>query len=356
MTIFATIEEAVVQIADSARSREAFTVQLNQLPESTFAKSSTYPEGFAKKKVNPTELKGKLVGVDSGFCSQEWFLLDLMLVRATAAVGTYEGNRLVKMDYEPASYHFPTPLLNAQSMEREELGPSVSINRLMREWSLAKECIEKHHPHACFIDGSLLPQFMDKPSPKSALRPLFDHLCRLVESVYSIAEKNNCLLIGTVEDSRAKRWGEHVTHHSTLNVLYSDPIILSHWLPAGERTGSLTYAEKAQEHPILSEMSPVWQNRVHLFYLRPSPQDFPLRVEFLSPMTGELGMKADEIASLVLRQTNLHPEYAYPAVLIEADLRSKLTPQEINIVQERIADRVQKSNGLFRRRDRRPFG
>lgn len=356
MTIFSTIEEAVLQIANSAKTRETFTEQLNRLPESTFAKMSGYPEGFAKKKVTPMELNHTLVGVDSGFCSQEWFLLDLMLVRATAAIGTYEKNRLVKMDYEPASYHFPTPLLNAQSMEREEVGPSVSINRLMREWKLALDCIEKYHPYACLIDGSLLPQFMDKPSPKSQLRPLFDNLCRLVEMTYQTAEKNNCLLIGTVEDSRAKRWGEHVTAHSTLNVLYSDPIILSHWLPSGERTGSLTYASKANEHPILSEMNAAWQNRVHLFYLRPSNQDFPLRVEFLTPTSGEVGPRADEVASLVLRQTNLHPEYAYPAVLIEADLRSKLTPQEINIVQERIADRVQKSNGMFRRRDRRPFG
>ena len=96
-----------------------------------------------------------------------------------------------------------------------------------------------------------------------------------------------------------------------------------------------------------------WAEKVHAFYLKPAEFDRPLRVEFLS--NGNIAKQASRIASIVYTQSSMHREYAYPTVLIEADMRARLKPDEISIVYNKILDKLSKGFKIKLRRDNRPF-
>ena len=63
---------------------------------------------------------------------------------------------------------------------------------------------------------------------------------------------------------------------------------------------------------------------------------------------------ADKISSIVFSLSSLHKEYSYPSVLIEADLRAKLTEQDISIVYDRLIGKLGPKINM--RRNNRPFG
>ena len=90
-------------------------------------------------------------------------------------------------------------------------------------------------------------------------------------------------------------------------------------------------------------------------YVRPSLYDRPLRVEFLCPSRSEVPVQANLVAGIALNQSALHREYAFPAVLIEADLRARLRPEEVDWVFEKIMHKLGRKNFWLQRRDRRPF-
>jgi hypothetical protein len=62
-----------------------------------------------------------------------------------------------------------------------------------------------------------------------------------------------------------------------------------------------------------------------------------------------------KIASVVFALSSSHREYAFPSVLIEADLRARLKPDEIEIVFNKILDKLSKNFKLRLRREGRPF-
>jgi hypothetical protein len=76
-----------------------------------------------------------------------------------------------------------------------------------------------------------------------------------------------------------------------------------------------------------------------------------LRVEFIC----KDGLKecADKISSVVYAISSLHKEYSYPSVLIDADMRAGLKPDEISIVYDRLIDRL--GTKIRMRRNSRPF-
>jgi hypothetical protein len=64
---------------------------------------------------------------------------------------------------------------------------------------------------------------------------------------------------------------------------------------------------------------------------------------------------ANKIAALVLA-TVCNSSYGFPAPLIEADIRAKLTEDEAGGIYEQITDSVGAMSGLIKlRREQRPF-
>lgn len=125
-------------------------------------------------------------------------------------------------------------------------------------------------------------------------------------------------------------------------------------LHAGERSIAFRVAEDIMKHPILMDYPSEWGARMHASYIKPSPWDYPLRIEFFSGKEG-LTAAADAAASQAFAQSSLHKEYAYPSVLIEADMRAGLKPEEVDLVSDKIFSKIGRHTIHLRRRDRRPF-
>lgn len=356
MSLFQSVEEAAIRVREQEEHQSRLSRELQSTTSKTTPITDQSPEGIIRQIVKPSSLNETVVGVDSGFVSQEMPFMDVMLVRATAAIFSYENNQLKKSNYEPTGYQFPHPQVSASNLERDEWNKAVSIQRLMHEWNLAKTCIEREKPSFCLMDGSLTPQAMDKPANHSSLMPAYQALLYLVQSTYQAARNQNCQLIGCVEDSRSKRLNEFWQENNIISKNdFSDTLLLSHALSQHERTNVLSYTKNIQEHPVLMDFKADNAKELFVFYIRPSIYDWPLRVEFLSSKE-KIIETTSKVASFVLRQSMFHKEYAYPAVLIEADLKSRLTSSEIELVMDQLYQKMGSTSQLTKRRDHRPFG
>ncbi|MBI4043924.1 MAG: DNA double-strand break repair nuclease NurA [Candidatus Diapherotrites archaeon] len=305
---------------------------------------------------------GKVAGVDSGFLDRALYVLDILLVKSVGVVFEYQGNRLVKSVYYPRFFQFPKPEVSAEGLERDEVHCSVSLTRLREEVRVAREIIERHSPQFLFLDGSLVPQFMDKPGKDSKVKVFYHEVLNDFQLLFQTAFDHECTLVGAVEDSRGNRFRALMEEtifpglgvHADLGSC-KDASLLEYVLSPGERTLAFSYAQDVSKHPVLADMNEKWARALHALYVKPSAYDRPLRVEFLCHDLTQMPACAGEVAGIALNQSSLHKEYAFPAVLIEADLRARLKPEEVDWVFERIMQKLGRKNFWLQRRDKRPF-
>jgi len=322
--------------------------------------SEKIPEKKIVLPVKRHELNESIAGVDSGFVGKSLYSLDIVLVRARAAIFSYSKGTLSKAEYFPEFSSFPEPIISNAALEKGELSTNKSLHRLKKEINLAEEVIEKYSPDYCLLDGSIVPQHADKPRANSKMQPFYLEVLRAFESLFRTAERKKCDLIACVEDSRGTRFrgilqdclSRAIPTLSGLNECY-DYSILNYLLKEGERSFAFPYASNVNVHPVLKDFHGEWGAMAHVLYLKPSPLDRPLRIEFLSTRK-ELGERAERLSSIAFALSSMHRSYAYPSVLIEADLRAKLKPEEINVVCDKICDRLGR-HFLGLRRESRPF-
>ena len=359
MQVHEAIDQAVSCIHDNEQSRKAIALELKQLLTTRlglYEDNLVYP-------VRQAPLNGKIGGVDSGFVEKSIHSISLVLVRAAGVVFEYSDGKVVDSVYFPGYYHFPVPHLTNYALDSDEVTCSKSLLRLREEINAAKELLARYNPEFLFLDGSIIPQYLDKPRKDSQVNELYHGLLRNFESLYDLAERHASTLVATVEDSRGSRFRQIVQEE----ILPAYPVIeprkldnlfdsglLEHLLRRGERSFAFPYSKSIREHPILMDLDEKWGKNIHAFYLKPSDYDRPLRVEFIH-RNHSLTPSVDKIASVVYALSSLHREYAYPSVLIEADLRARLQPEEINIVYNKILDKLGKSVKLRLRRENRPF-
>ncbi len=327
-------------------------------------------DGKAEKKLSykvPQWVpQGMVAGVDSGFVAKRLATVDLVLIRAVGVVFDYSGGIVSSAKYFPNYFSFPEPHLASGSLEEDESEQSKSLMRLYEEVGTAKKVIELHSPKYLFIDGSIVPQYQDKPRKDSSLSKNYSRIISEFESLYSLAQQKGCTLIATVEDSRGSRFRQMlqdevlfsggVLEKQKLDGMF-DSGLLDHFLETGERSCAFTYTKDISKHPVLQDFSEGWARSIYGLYAKPSDFDRPLRVEFICTgcSNGNLKAKADEAASVALALSSLHREYAFPSVLIEADMRARLKGEEIEIVYSRIMDKLGAAIKMKMRRENRPF-
>lgn len=364
MQFDSVLNEAIQRINSSEQKREFLAKKLSSLRgQDLSVYSEEITEKFFTKPVAPAELDGLIAGVDSGFVGKEMFSIDLVLLRAIAAIFSYKKGVLEGSQYYPVSFKFPEPIVSETGLERDEFACSKSLYRLKEEVLTASETIKKFSPQFMFLDGSIVPQHADKPRKGSKIKHLYHSVLQEFQNLYSAAEKQGCELVACVEDSRGTRLisilqesvlqKNKIVPSSQLDEVF-DSSLLDKLLLKGERSFAFPYTKNPEEHPVLADFNPAWARAIHCLYLKPSSNDKPLRIEFLHK-SGSLEKKADNIASLVYALSCQHREYAFPSVLIEADLRSRLRPEEISLVFDRIMDGIGKNTFIQQRRDRRPF-
>lgn len=340
---------------------EAHTVLSKRVREAS-KKPLTRRSGFVSDVLFfpvPKQLfSGTIAGVDSGFVDKPLFGFSLLLVRAVGVAFELKDSKLQKAHYVPRAFSFPLPRLNTESVDALELGVSNGLSRLVDELDTALALVEMHRPDVLFLDGSLLPQYTGPVPKSSSLYPVFSRVLGRVQSLFALCQKEGVELVGCVEDSRATRFSALAIDALSLPMDGARPVfdsvLLDYALSHRERTAAFLYADPPEQHALLSQLEKKWQSAVFAMYLRPSSHDRPLRVEFLSS-PAEAASKAEVLAPIVQAVSGSHREYAYPTVLIEADLRARLKPQEIDTVYNKILDRLGRHRTRALRRNARPF-
>lgn len=314
------------------------------------------PDAMERGMVLPipsSPLTASVAAVDGGLLAQEFHGFDLIMTKAVGVLFKYDSSRLTSHSYHPSP--LPDPELAATyTMDTHEFNTYKSLFRLRREISTAAELCEKYSPNYLFLDGSIVPQVSDRPTEGTEARSLYEEVLGLYSRLFSSCESRGTRLLGVIKDSRGRRFIEVLEkmlvemERETLR-RSNDTSFLSFLLKEGERTCSFTYATSAKEHVVLKDLKE-WGPRVCALYLRPVPDDRPLRIEFLSPTP------ASEVASAVRGLSTINKKYAYPAVLIEADLRAAMDPLELERAYKDLFVRTGLRSAMMKlRRDSRPF-
>jgi len=344
------LEEIAQRIAASERARADLAKRLR-----FNSGKMEYAETLEKElfcPVEKAEVQGSVAAVDSGIAGEELHGFDFLLMRSVGVVFDYKGSKVASHKYFPSS--LPKMEYDVRSgLDSHDVMWHKSLFRLRGELSCASSLIGKHSPAYMLMDGSIAPLLSDKPSEESEIKPLYDEVVSEYRRLYETAWKRNCALLGVIKDSRSKRFIEIVQKHSQNEAGFAhttDTNFLFFMLEAGERTCAFSYASSPGKHQILKDLGQ-WAEKILAFYVKPVKDDRPLRVEFLS------GQKTfGQIASFAHSLSSLHKAYAYPAVLIEADLRAALAGDEFERAYGSLFSRLGAGSSVMRlRRNIRPF-
>jgi hypothetical protein len=322
------------------------------------------PEVLEKDLVKPIlegEAKGRVVGVDGSIVSEELHGIDLILVRSCAAAFDYREGKLSDCNYYPRATP-PYEVFLKYARESHEFSWAKSIMRLRNEILTAIAAAKQFHPNAILLDGSILPQISDRPGKDSELFPEYALLVEKYKELYALAQEKGFFLVGVIKDSRGKHLIKLIRESGALlggengeeDFLErtNDSNFLSKLLGRGERTCAFNYSSEWKEHPVLRDF-PEYAEKICSMYLKPAKYDRPLRIDFLNKIDSGF---IDGIASLINSLSKQNQSYAYPAVLIEADLRALLEQQEAERVYQQLFSELGPAPSLLKlRSNSRPF-
>ena len=348
------LQEELVDLARTYLARQEEWSALAQRLRFNLGKI-TYPEALEADllyPLKPAPPNGRFAAVDGGLGTEEFHGLDLLVLRALAVQFEYKDGTLVKHVYHPSRR--PESQLQARAgLEQFERLRFVSLYRLKAELSCAIEVMEKHKPDYLLMDGSLAPLVSDKPPEDSQFRALYGEVVELYRKLYSTAASRSINLVGVTKDSRGRRFidmlAKAMPESAQALEHASDTAFLDLLLKEGERTFAFRYSAAPAQNPVLKDLGE-WAGRILTFYIKPVAGDRPLRIEFLAAAA-----PFEQIAQVMSGLCRLHPHYAYPAVLIEADLRAAMEPKEVEQVVADLSARLGRHRFMPLRRNSRPF-
>lgn len=262
--------------------------------------------------------------VDGGLLAHRMHGADIVVVRAVGANFIYVDSTLRTCSYWPEK-NPKAEIFMKSSLDEHEALVFRSLVRLKQELLCAISCLEKFSPEVLLMDGSLLPLPSDRPSEDSELNFLYNEVLALYTTLYSLSKER--MLVGVIKDSRSKKLAKD------FGLNCSDGIFCNFLLEELERTNAHPYSEKDADR------------NISVFYIKPSKFDLPLRIETTST-------EIDHVASVICSLSAFSENFAYPAVLIEADMCAVLDPKEL----EPIEDSLNSLSGMKPlRRNSRPF-
>lgn len=322
---------------------------------------------FEKKlaySISPANLEGlKVAAVDGGMISRNLHGVDLMLIRAVAAIFAYGSKGRVQVEYFPKEYPPPSIVSNLEPLSRSDFEVSASLERLMAEIKVAIDCQMRHPMDLLILDGALLPLASDRPSSYLLFKK-YENVIKSYEKLYKVSSDNGVLLVGVVKDSRSTRIIQILSRLAPLFIdkvgelrdLLSfdyrrviqrsrDTEFLYRFLDVGERTTVLKYVESSEKYAPLRDIRSEWAERLHIFYLKPVELDTPLRIEYLSNEPTTLNPKiVQKIASLIYSLSCHNAEFGLPSVQIEAHYQAKLLETDLDFIYDQIIEKTGMNN------------
>jgi len=321
-----------------------------------------------KKIINPITAKTldklNVMAVDGGIVKHSFHGLDMLLMRSAAVNFKYSKGKLKDVVYYPNSHPTPNPKIVYDAFSDFELNSCYNFERQIMEVETTIAAMEKLKPDIVLLDGSIIPHYVPRPD-NLVLKESYNRMIEHYKKLFETSKKNKILLAGVIEDSRGVKFcdilqrqvlpqikDEIVRDLKLILEKTKDSNLLSYVLDKGERTCIFNYSKNPMVHPVLKEFETL-SNQFFSFYIKTVEFDRPLRVDFLN--TGKETEIADTISSFLM-QTSGHSGYGLPAVLIEADMKTKLSERDINMFYADLINKVGNVSSLFKmRREMRPF-
>jgi ribosomal protein S13 len=269
---------------------------------------------------------------------------------------------LKEVNYYPEPMPSPIPNVVFDPFTELEFELNSNMQRQMIEVDTACEAIKKFRPELLLLDGSIVPHYVQRPESSSLLFQIYQQMIDTYKKLFLIAEENKTILAGVIEDSRGTRFCEILSQKLSFlpemreaKVLLEktkDTNLLAYVLNYGERTFAFPYSSEPEKHPVLKEFDEIGK-KIYSFYLKAAEFDKPIRVDFLS--SSNANEIASKISSIILSICN-NSTYAFPSVLIEADLRARLSEKEVEEFGLDLKSRIGNIASMLElRRRRRPF-
>lgn len=296
-----------------------------------------------------------ITGVDGGLFQKAYHGVDIIATRAIAAMFTVTAGEVESVTYHPEkrpalSYADLGAPLDTQAFKRKG-----TLMRLQHEIQRCNETIEQSD--LLLLDGSIVPQYMDKPSRES---PAYDQYTDLLDQYRKLLTTTDTdhQLAGVVEDSRSTNMTERLAEQprfdsdaATLLRQSPDTTILAYAMEQGERTAVIPYANQTNDHPILGDLT--IRDDLYSFYLKTVENDRPVRIDFIADNPIE---QADNIAAQILPLCSYSSTYGIPSVVVEADQRAKIDDHDIQDFESRFNAELGPLSGVQDlRRNNRPF-
>ncbi len=273
--------------------------------------------------------------IDGGLLYQRVHGADIIVTRSVGVNFVYSNSSLSSFAYFPAKSPQPEIELKS-SLDEHESQQFSSLLRLKSELECAVASMQKFSPQLLLMDGSLLPLPSDRPPESSELHGRYAQVIALYQKLYSECNERKCMLCGVIKDSRSRKLSDD------LGIKCSDSLLCNYLLQAGERTKEFAYSESKNKDAISLG------SNIKVFYLKSSPNDLPLRIEVLDNAAGNVANAATLLYSLSAISDN----FAYPAILVEADMCAALDPKEIEYIEQSL---ITLSGLKPLRRNNRPF-
>jgi hypothetical protein len=328
---FQLMENFVKQIEEMENQRKKLSQVLRKIEKIEFGQ-----EDKIISKVEKDELKEvKIAGIDGGLAKESFHGIDLILLKAIAVIFDFKEGKLKEVIYYPEPLPSPVPNIVFDPFSELEFELNSNMQRQMIEVETAIETIKKFKPDLLLLDGSVVPHYVQRPESSSLLFQIYQQMIEAYKKLFLAAEENQTILAGVIEDSRGTRFCE-ILNQSLANLpeireakvlleKTKDTNLLTYALNYGERTFAFPYSSEPEKHPVLKEFGETGK-KIYSFYLKAAEFDRPIRVDFLA--SSEAKEIASKISSLLLAICN-SSTYAFPSVLIEADLRARLSEREI---------------------------
>ncbi len=354
------ISEVILQMQKNLKIKQSQLASISNIDLSKETNKYLEEEKLINKITFTKEITIVTAGVDSGFLSKQLNFSNITIVKEAGVVFKYNKGRLTSSKYFPKINNKPTPYLTTTNLELEEVLWTTSILRLSKELEITKKILDETKDLEClFIDGSIIPQYINKPTKECKSREKYNKLIEYFNRVYQTAKTNKTFLIGCVEDSRGARFFTETkeSYFKEVDFEFSDTFYVSSILKKHQRTGIVKYSKEPKSHPVLVDFSEEIYDNLYVFYIKMSEEDYPLRIEFI--YFKEFGLTlyeyVEKISFIVASLSYHNKSYVYPLPLIEADIRSRLTIKEIEFIINQILEKTKKFGFRLQRRETRFF-
>ncbi len=353
------VEEVVERIKQLEHGRRETGEKLQEFESNDLESDVVVEDGFLKE-VAPVELDGTTVaGVDGGLVKKSFQGVDVVLTRAVAAVFSYSDGKLDGTAYEPERSPRPDVKHIESPLDRQEFNVSTSLLRLEKEIKIARSALDQE-PDVVLLDGSIVPQYTDRPAEGSKSRKIYDRLMEKYAALFEEALDRGIFLAGVIEDSRSTSLCEVLAEQgfvsgeqSEILANVQDTNMLDYTMEERQRTAVMKYTKEYEKHPTLQDIGETGK-KVYNFYLKTATDATPVRIDFLSHDNPR--ETAERIAATVLPLCSYSSTYGIPSVIVEADQRAKLSEADLQHLESRMKSVVGPLSGIQElRRNSRPF-